>query len=90
MVTVSVPILIFIFFCGNAVNFKVAACVSVKSSDYVEKRGLSATGLTEYRNEFTFAEIYIYSAQSFYLRVSDIVFFSNPFKRKQKYHLNIV
>ncbi len=91
MVAVSVPILVLIFFCGNAVYFKVAACISVKSSDYVEKRGLSAAGLTEHGDEFAFAEVYVYSAQSFDHRISDVVFFSYFFQRKQKispqYHL---
>ena len=64
MIAVRIPFFIRKILRAFAVDYKVALGIVVKPTDNVEQRGLSASGMAEYRNKFTVAERSADPAQS--------------------------
>ena len=56
VVAIRVPIAIFVFACGHAVDEQVSAVVVVKAADDVEHGGLARARRTEHRHELVVAE----------------------------------
>ncbi len=63
MVTVCIPITVFIFFGRPAVDNKLAGGAAVKSADDVEQGGFPAARRAEDCHEFAVAEFQVYSLQ---------------------------
>ena len=63
VVAVGIPIAVAEVLGRSPTDYEVAAIVAVKSSDDVQKRGLSAAGRAENRNELLLAKGNIYSAK---------------------------
>ena len=65
MVSVGIPIRVLEGLGGFTVDNKVSVGISVESADDVEKGRLTASRLTEDRDEFAFAKLKAYASESF-------------------------
>jgi hypothetical protein len=63
MVAVYVPVAVRIGLRASTVYYEVARGVMVKTADYIEQCGFSASGRSEYGNKFVLAERDVNAAQ---------------------------
>ena len=63
MISVRVPIAVFIFFCRNAVDDKVSAVIAVKTAYHIQQSCFSRARGTEDRDEFIVAKIERYAVK---------------------------
>jgi len=83
MVSVGIPIRVFEGLGGFAVDNEVSVGISVKSAYDVEKGGFTASRLTEYGDEFAFAEFDVHASERFNGGIACNIMLRYVFKLKQ-------
>ena len=77
LVAVSVPVDVVVLFGGNSVNLYIAACISVKASDYIQQSGFAAAGRTQNGHEFIIAKFDGNVVECEYALLVHLIFFGN-------------
>ena len=84
VVSVRVPVAVFIFFCRNTVDDKISAVVAVKTADHIQQSCFSRTRGAENCDEFVVAKIERYSVKRYLRKLSRLESFLQTFKLKHR------
>ena len=79
MISVYVPIVVFVILGGNAADDEIARGVVVKTADNVQKRGLAATGRAENGHELVLTETEGHAFQRLHGRAGGLIVLFNVF-----------